>query len=131
MWSSVLFFAHFSLLYFCLCQINLSACENMDSYIVLLYGNCYGPVFLQSDCLIAGSYNTIRTTFFNFCRKSSIFQVSVVLASEILQIRQNFYPVLFSNNLIPDKRLKGWLFNGFQILLTAIRPKICDRNKGF
>ena len=46
----------------------------------------------------------IRTTFFNFCRKSSIFQVSVVLASEILIIRLIFYLVLFSDTFIQDKR---------------------------
>ena len=59
-----------------------------------IYGN--GPGFLQSDWLIAGPYNTIRTTFFNFCRKSSIFQVSIVLASEIVKIRCTiFVPFYF------------------------------------
>ena len=53
---------------------------------LLLYANGYGPAFLQSDWLIASPYNTIRTTFFNFCRKSSTFQVSVVLASEIVKL---------------------------------------------
>ena len=34
-----------------------------------------------------GSYNTIKTNVFNFCRKASIVQVSVVLASDIVKIR--------------------------------------------
>ena len=53
----------------------------------LLHGNWYGLAFLQADWLVAGPYNTRRTTFFNFCRKSSIFQVSIVLASEIIKIQ--------------------------------------------
>ena len=42
---------------------------------------------MQSNWLIAGPCNTIRITFFNFCRKSSNFQVSIVLALEIVKIR--------------------------------------------
>ena len=36
---------------------------------LLLHGNWYGPAFLQSDWLIAGPYNTIRTTFFQLLQK--------------------------------------------------------------
>ena len=53
----------------------------------LLDGSWYGAAFLQPDWLIACPYDTIRTTFFNFCRKWSTFQVYTVLASEILKIR--------------------------------------------
>ena len=45
----------------------------------------------------SGPYNTIWTTFFNFYKKSFIFQVSIVLVSEIVKILHNFYPVLFSD----------------------------------
>ena len=44
------------------------------------------------------------TTFFNFCKKSFIFQVSFVLVSEIVKILHNFYPILFSDTYILDKR---------------------------
>ena len=80
-------------------------CSRLVRYMLLLYGNWYGPAFLQSDWLIAGPYNTIRTTFFNFCRKSSISEVSVVLASVIFKLRWNFHSVLFWDTLILDKRL--------------------------
>ena len=36
-------------------------------------GNWYGPDFMQSYWLISDLYHTIRNTFFNFCRKWSIF----------------------------------------------------------
>ena len=52
---------------------------------------------MESDWLIAGPYNTVWTTFFNFCKKIIHFQVSVVLVSEIVKILHNFYPVLFSD----------------------------------
>ena len=60
--------------------------ENLQQfllYLIIIFNYLwqpYGPSFLQSDWLIIGPYNTIRTTFFNFCRKSSVFQVSGVLA---------------------------------------------------
>ena len=57
------------------------------SLYYLLYGNWYRPAFIQCNWLIYGHDNTIRTTFFMFCRKSSIFQVFVVLASKILKIQ--------------------------------------------
>ena len=86
------------------------------------YGSRYGPAFLQSDWLIAGPYNTMRTTFFKFCRKASIFQVfrcfgigssqiSIKLLSCLIfghfntgKTICNFYPVLFSDTLIPEKQ---------------------------
>ena len=63
-------------------SILTTAFENQDSKnmkISMVFCRLYRlmfdnvrPDFLQSDWLIAGSYNTIRTTFSNFCRKLSI-----------------------------------------------------------
>ena len=72
--------------------------------MILLMATDTDRLSCNLNWLIAGPYNTIRTTFFNFCRKSSISQVTVVLASEILKIWWNFYPVLSLNSLEADKR---------------------------
>ena len=60
--------------------------------------------FLQSDWLIAGPYDTILTIFFNFCIKSSILQVYVVLGLEILKIQSDFYAVLCSDTVTSSKQ---------------------------
>ena len=82
-------YSYVSIVYIIKENLKICSCSNsvsMDLYGQLIYSNWYGTAFLQSDWLIASLSNTIRTTFFNFCRKSGIFQVSVVLVSEILKI---------------------------------------------
>ena len=71
---------------------------------VIIYGNWYGPAFLQSDWLIAGPHNTIRTTFFNFCRNSYIFKFPLFWHRSLSKF-DKFLPVVFSDTLISDNRL--------------------------
>ena len=47
------------------------------------------------DWQVAGLYNMTEITFSNFYRRSSIFQVSVVLASEIVKMLKNLYMFYF------------------------------------
>ena len=41
---------------------------------------------------------------FYLLQKSSSFQISIVLASDIVKVRCNFYPVLFSDTAISDEQ---------------------------
>ena len=71
---------------------------------------------MQSDWLTAGPYNTIRTTFFNFCRKSSIFQFPLFWHRKFSKFQKSFYLVLFWDTLIPDKRF---------IMITTTNQTMC------
>ena len=82
-------------------------------YRTLFCGNWYRLVFLQSDRLTAGPYNTIRTTFFNFCKKSSIFSSQSVVPSSDHRTLPEF-----------DKFLSSSIFRHFKAGKQFVNTKI-------
>ena len=76
-------------------------------YRELLDGNWYGPAFLQPDWLIASPYNMIRTSFFNFCRKSFLLKFLLFWHRKFSKLDKIFILCSLRKLIIPNK----WFVN--------------------